>query len=120
MAITRLFASAKKASAHLNDYGSVTHCMQSLPSESQIRVILFYVHGYSKTVLLRVLYAYRPYFQATAVEVQNLLVSGRRKEALQYAQDGQLWGAALVLAAQLGEKVCATTMVFYNKHLLYW
>ncbi|OAY76287.1 Protein transport protein SEC16B [Ananas comosus] len=84
MAITRLFASAKKASAHLNDYGSVTHCMQSLPSESQIR--------------------------ATAVEVQNLLVSGRRKEALQYAQDGQLWGAALVLAAQLGEKFYVDTV----------
>jgi len=44
--------------------------------------------------------------QATAQEVQNLLVSGRRKEALQYAQEGQLWGPALILALQLGDKVC--------------
>lgn len=49
--------------------------------------------------------------QTTAVEVQNLLVSGRRKEALQRAQEGQLWGPALVLAAQLGDKVCATLLV---------
>lgn len=38
--------------------------------------------------------------------MQNLLVSGRKKEALQYAQEGQLWGPALVLASQLGEQVC--------------
>jgi len=44
--------------------------------------------------------------QATAQEVQNLLVSGRRKEALQHAQEGQLWGPALILALQLGDKVC--------------
>lgn len=44
-------------------------------------------------------------FQVTAAEVQSLLVSGRKKEALQCAQDGQLWGAALVLAAQLGDQV---------------
>ena len=44
--------------------------------------------------------------QATAQDVQNLLVSGRRKEALQYAQEGQLWGPALILALQLGDKVC--------------
>ena len=44
-------------------------------------------------------------FQATAAEVQNLLVSGRKKEALQCAQEGQLWGPALVLAAQLGDQV---------------
>ena len=37
--------------------------------------------------------------------MQNLLVFGRRKEALQCAQAGQLWGLALILAAQLGEKV---------------
>ena len=46
--------------------------------------------------------------QATAQEVQNLLVSGRRKDALQYAQEGQLWGPALILALQLGDKVCFT------------
>lgn len=44
-------------------------------------------------------------FQVSAAEVQSLLVSGRKKEALQCAQDGQLWGAALVLAAQLGDQV---------------
>ncbi|KAG1359318.1 Protein transport protein sec16 [Cocos nucifera] len=78
MAVTKLFASAKKNSVQSREYGSFIHCMQNLPSEGQIR--------------------------ATAVEVQNLLVSGRRKEALQCAQEGQLWGPALVLAAQLGEK----------------
>ncbi|RWW75287.1 hypothetical protein BHE74_00016690 [Ensete ventricosum] len=41
-------------------------------------------------------------------QVQSLLVSGRRTEALQCAQEGQLWGPALVLAAQLGDKVRAT------------
>jgi len=40
-----------------------------------------------------------------ALEVQNLLVSGRKKEALQCAQEGQLWGPALVLASQLGDQV---------------
>ena len=45
-------------------------------------------------------------FQATASEVQNLLVSGRKREALQCAQEGQLWGPALVLASQLGDQVC--------------
>lgn len=44
-------------------------------------------------------------FQATASEVQNLLVSGRKKEALLCAQEGQLWGPALILASQLGEQV---------------
>ncbi|GMP61945.1 hypothetical protein CsSME_00024225 [Camellia sinensis var. sinensis] len=40
----------------------------------------------------------------TAFEVQKLLVSGRIREALQCAQEGQLWGPALVLAAQLGDQ----------------
>lgn len=35
------------------------------------------------------------------------MVSGRRKEALERAQEGQLWGTAVVLAAQLGEQVGA-------------
>lgn len=83
-AVTRLFASAKKNSARLTEFGSLTHCMQNLPSEGQIR--------------------------ETAIEVQKLLVSGRRKEALQYAQEGQLWGPALVLAAQLGEKFYVDTV----------
>ncbi|KAJ6827037.1 protein transport protein SEC16B-like protein [Iris pallida] len=83
-AVTKLFASARKNGARLTEYGSFTHCMKNLPSEGQIR--------------------------ATAVEVQNLLVSGRRKEALEYAQEGQLWGPALVLAAQLGEKFYVDTV----------
>nr|CAB3466692.1 unnamed protein product [Digitaria exilis]CAB3469185.1 unnamed protein product [Digitaria exilis] len=78
MAVTNLFSSCK-SSANVNGYG--VHCMRNLPSESQI--------------------------QATAQEVQNLLVSGRRKEALQYAQEGQLWGPALILALQLGDKVAS-------------
>lgn len=44
-------------------------------------------------------------FQATAAEVQTLLVSGRKKEALICAQEGHMWGPALVLAAQLGDQV---------------
>ena len=44
-------------------------------------------------------------FQATASEVQTLLVSGRKKEALISAQEGHMWGPALVLAAQLGDQV---------------
>jgi len=50
--------------------------------------------------------------QTTAQEVQNLLVSGRRKEALQHAQEGQLWGPALILALQLGDKVCCRVEIF--------
>ncbi|XP_072966572.1 protein transport protein SEC16A homolog [Typha angustifolia] len=83
-AVTKLFASAKGSDARSREYGSLSHCMQNLPSEDQIR--------------------------ATAIEVQNLLVSGRRKEALQYAQEGQLWGPALVLAAQLGDKFYVDTV----------
>ncbi|KAG2608861.1 hypothetical protein PVAP13_4KG010000 [Panicum virgatum] len=63
-----------------NMKGYGVHCMKNLPSESQIQ------------------------------EVQNLLVSGRRKEALHYAQEGQLWGPALILALQLGDKFYADTV----------
>ncbi|KAJ6850611.1 protein transport protein SEC16B-like protein [Iris pallida] len=69
-AVTKLFAYVRKNGAGLTEYGSFTHCMKNLPPEAQIK--------------------------ATATEVQNLLVSGRRKEALEYAQEGQLWGPALV------------------------
>lgn len=53
--------------------------------------------------------------------MQHLLVCGKRKEALQCAQVGQLWGPALVLAAQLGEKVCpksldSSWLKFINVH----
>jgi hypothetical protein len=42
---------------------------------------------------------------ATAVEVKTVLVSGKRKDALKCALEGELWGIALVIARQLGEKV---------------
>ncbi|KAG8094147.1 hypothetical protein GUJ93_ZPchr0012g21251 [Zizania palustris] len=91
MAVTKLFSSCKGSGAHKGEYGAIVHCMKNLPSENQI--------------------------QATAKEVQNLLVSGRRKEALQYAQQGQLWGPALILALQLGDKFYVDTvkkMAYYH------
>ncbi|KAI4315255.1 hypothetical protein L6164_028085 [Bauhinia variegata] len=83
-AVAKLFASAKMSGAQFTQYGVLSHCLQNLPSEGQLR--------------------------ATAFEVQNLLVSGKKKEALQYAQEGQLWGPALVLAAQLGEQFYVDTV----------
>ncbi|CAI0413262.1 unnamed protein product [Linum tenue] len=80
-AVAKLFSSTKK---QFNEYGTLSHCLLNLPSESQLR--------------------------ATASEVQNLLVSGRKKEALQYAQEGQLWGPALVLASQLGDQFYVDTV----------
>ncbi|XP_048230589.1 protein transport protein SEC16B homolog [Ricinus communis] len=83
-AVAKLFASVKRNGTQFSDYGALSHCLQSLPSEGQIR--------------------------ATASEVQNLLVSGRKKEALQCAQEGQLWGPALVLASQLGDQFYVDTV----------
>ncbi|KAL0312918.1 UNVERIFIED_CONTAM: protein transport protein SEC16B [Sesamum radiatum] len=83
-AVAKLFASAKGKGLQFSQYGAVTQCLQHLPSEEQMQV--------------------------TAVEVQNLLVSGRKKDALQCAQDGQLWGPALVLAAQLGDQFYVETV----------
>ena len=40
-----------------------------------------------------------------ADQVRMLLVLGRRMEALKCAQEGQLWGPAIVIAALLGEQV---------------
>ncbi|EFJ23470.1 hypothetical protein SELMODRAFT_415411 [Selaginella moellendorffii] len=48
--------------------------------------------------------------QATAFEVKRLLIAGKQKEALRAAQDGQLWGCALLMARQLGEKFCTDTI----------
>ncbi|PVH65476.1 hypothetical protein PAHAL_1G004100 [Panicum hallii] len=84
MAVTKLFSSFKRSSVHMGDYGSTVHCMKNIPSEGQM--------------------------QAVAQEVQNLLVSGRRKEALQYAQGGQLWGPAIILALQLGDQFYVDTV----------
>ncbi|CAM0912494.1 unnamed protein product [Alopecurus aequalis] len=83
-AVTALFSSCNSNSARMREYGAMAHCMKNIPSENQI--------------------------QATSQEVQNLLVSGRRKDALQYAQEGQLWGPALILALQLGDKFYADTV----------
>ncbi|KAL2237981.1 UNVERIFIED_CONTAM: Protein transport protein SEC16B, partial [Sesamum indicum] len=83
-AVAKLFASAKGKGLQFSQYGAVAQCLQHLPSEEQMRV--------------------------TAAEVQNLLVSGRKKDALQCAQDGQLWGPALVLAAQLGDQFYVETV----------
>ncbi|KAE9606894.1 hypothetical protein Lal_00026505 [Lupinus albus] len=80
-AVAKLFASAKMNGTQ---YGMLIHCLQNFPSEGQLR--------------------------ATASEVQNLLVSGKKKEALQCAQEGQLWGPALVLALQLGEQFYVDTV----------
>ncbi|KAK7330766.1 hypothetical protein VNO77_24965 [Canavalia gladiata] len=83
-AVAKLFASAKMSGKEFTQYGALSHCLQNLPSEAQMR--------------------------ATASEVQNLLVSGKKKEALQYAQEGQLWGPALVLASQLGDQFYVETV----------
>ncbi|RDX87139.1 Protein transport protein SEC16B-like protein, partial [Mucuna pruriens] len=83
-AVAKLFASAKMSGKEFTQYGVLSHCLQTLPSEAQMR--------------------------ATASEVQNLLVSGKKKEALQYAQEGQLWGPALVLASQLGDQFYVDTV----------
>ncbi|KAI8010028.1 hypothetical protein LOK49_LG06G00989, partial [Camellia lanceoleosa] len=47
---------------------------------------------------------------AIAAEVQSLLVFGRKKEALHCATEGQLWGPAFVLAAQLGDQFYVDTV----------
>ncbi|XP_022719134.1 protein transport protein SEC16A homolog isoform X2 [Durio zibethinus] len=88
-AVAKLFASAKRKDA---PYGALSQCLQQLPSEGQIR--------------------------ATVFEVQNLLVSGRKKEALQHAQEGQLWGPALVLASQLGDQFYVDTVKQMALHQL--
>ncbi|KAG5538647.1 hypothetical protein RHGRI_019268 [Rhododendron griersonianum] len=75
LAVAQLFASAKR---NVGPYGTFSRCLQNFPSEGEI--------------------------QATAFEVQKLLISGRIKEALLCAQEGHLWGPALALAAQLGDK----------------
>ncbi|KAJ0048791.1 hypothetical protein Pint_15865 [Pistacia integerrima] len=80
-AVAKLFASAKRNDTQ---FGALSQCVQNLPPEGQIR--------------------------ATASEVQNLLVSGRKKEALLSAQEGQLWGPALILASQLGDQFYVDTV----------
>nr|XP_016439252.1 PREDICTED: protein transport protein SEC16A homolog [Nicotiana tabacum] len=83
-AVAKLFASLKRNGTQFSQYGTVAQCLQQLPSEGQLRT--------------------------TAAEVHSLLDSGRKKEALQCAQEGQLWGPALVLAAQLGDQFYVETV----------
>ncbi|XAR70462.1 hypothetical protein NMG60_11027316 [Bertholletia excelsa] len=83
-AVAKLFSSAKRNGVQFNNFDAPTHCLQKLPSEERMR--------------------------ATAAEVQSLLVSGRKKEALHCANEGQLWGPALVLAAQLGDQFYIDTV----------
>lgn len=54
--------------------------------------------------------------QAIAVEMKRQLVGGKKKEALQLAQQGHLWGPALVLAWHLGEKAYAETVLQMVQH----
>ncbi|EPS72645.1 hypothetical protein M569_02109 [Genlisea aurea] len=82
--VARLFVCAKNNGSQFRQYGATSHCLQYVPSEGQM--------------------------QSTAAEVQNLLVSGRKIEALQCAQEGQLWGPAIVLAAQLGDQFYVETI----------
>ena len=58
--------------------------------------------------------------QTTATEVQRLLISGKKLEALQRAQEGQFWGFALVLARQLGEQVCTGTISNFSSSAQLW
>lgn len=83
-AVAKLFALAKRNGAQPSGYGALSHCLQNLLPEGQIQV--------------------------TALEVQKFLVSGRKQEALQCAQEGQLWGPALVLASQLGDQFYGDTV----------
>ncbi|GMI73565.1 hypothetical protein like AT5G47490 [Hibiscus trionum] len=84
LAIAKLLGSVKGKGVQSGSYSAVVHCLQNLPSEAQM--------------------------QATALEVQRLLVSGRKKEALEFAQEGQLWGPALVIASQLGDQFYGDTV----------
>ncbi|GLT52501.1 hypothetical protein SLA2020_258390 [Shorea laevis] len=83
-AVAKLFGSAKGNWVQSSEFGALRYCLQNLPSEAHM--------------------------QATAFEVQKLLVSGRKKEALERAQEGQLWGPALVLASQLGDQFFGETV----------
>lgn len=132
VAVAKLFAFAKRNSTQFGDYGAQRQCLQLLPPAGQaqvfeiLRSVAFYFLGQLIIFMIHLLF-----LQAAALEVENLLVSGKKKEALQSAQDGQLWGPALVLASQLGDEVllaafftsillcnlirsCALLMFFYG------
>ncbi|KAK9716374.1 hypothetical protein RND81_06G228900 [Saponaria officinalis] len=83
-AVASLFASAKRNSDQFGQRSVIANNLMTLPSDAHV--------------------------QATASEVQNLLISGRKREALQRAQEGQLWAFALILARELGDQFYADTV----------
>ncbi|KAF9605778.1 hypothetical protein IFM89_018444 [Coptis chinensis] len=89
IAVAWLFASARKNVANLSGYGAIPRCLQNVPSATQLL--------------------------ATAAEVQNLIVSGKRLEALQCAQEGQFWGFAFQLAADLGTQKWMAILYRYRQ-----
>ena len=106
-------------------YGAVMHCLQNLPSEAKMQVWIASPRRFLVILILFVIPFHKKNFfdifcnwlllfiQGTALEVQRLLVSGRKKEALELAQEGQLWGPALVIASQLGDQVLVVTFYLY-------
>ncbi|XP_021748628.1 protein transport protein SEC16B homolog isoform X1 [Chenopodium quinoa] len=87
--LAKLFSSAKRNSAQ---FPAISQCLQNMPSEGQMK--------------------------ATTEEVQMLLVSGRKMEALQCAQNGHLWGPAIVIATLLGEQFYGETVKQMALHQL--
>ncbi|KAI5065238.1 hypothetical protein GOP47_0019933 [Adiantum capillus-veneris] len=85
VALGRLLAAAKSHSHWNQGLATSTDLLHSVPTGHQL--------------------------QAAVNEVRSMLMDGKMKEALQFAQQGQLWGLALVLAWQLGEKVYADTVL---------
>ncbi|GAB2274173.1 hypothetical protein Dimus_008941 [Dionaea muscipula] len=83
-AVANLLASSNKDGGDFGQYYASSELLINFPSEAQM--------------------------QKTASDVQNLLVIGRKKEALQHAEEGQLWAYALILARELGEQSYADTV----------
>ena len=81
--------------------------LSTLPREDQLQVLINLKCFYILVLICCIIFLtyFKIYSQATAREVRVNLMDGKRKEALHLAQRGQLWGLALVLAWQLGEKV---------------
>ncbi|KAH7425052.1 hypothetical protein KP509_11G037700 [Ceratopteris richardii] len=52
-----------------------------------------------------------PQLQSIAFEMRKKLIDGKKKEALELAQQGQLWGPALILASHINEKTYSETVL---------
>lgn len=83
VAVGELLKNSRIHDARFGGYRPTPPCLQNLPPEAHLA--------------------------ATAAEVQNLLLSGRKVEALQCAQEGQLWDFAIQLASDLGEQFYVDT-----------